>query len=409
MGLLSWLFPKPQDRVEKAKRLIQDERYAEARLEIIDVDLDEAKTLLRDAEMALVRLNIERAIQKARAGDFQQYESHIELARSFDHFDQTALFEAAAEQLADIMGQQAVTKSWDTLDHAAERRARLGTDPGDFTLDAYAGTGVVRLFFGEERPFNLPGLQLEPMASWFKPTWCITTESNALMTGLKSAYPEQLHPAIDQAGDGLADALAYYHQEAPEKAVQTLRTMPLSNPVIAFELGRAASALGQHEAAILAFDEAYEQTQSDFEVDGISVRIFQAAAALWNKDLSTAEHMLDQATESARAGVPHLVAVIAIETGQTNLAEDALARIADDDLERPQLAGALELRVALKDALEAYPILTDEEAQGTAEWNQALEVVFEQLRTKVDEVLENLRAHAANEPDDEEHSDTEDE
>ena len=171
MGLLSWLFPKAEDRIKKAKRLLQDERFAEARLEVIEVDHDEARALVAEAEVALVRLNLEKAVQRARSGDIEQYERHIALAQNFHDGTQDELFASTEAQFTALQEEQSVVLSWETLDAAAVRRDRLGTDPGDFTLSAYAGVGAIRLFFGGERPFNLPGLEYEPIAQWFVPKW----------------------------------------------------------------------------------------------------------------------------------------------------------------------------------------------------------------------------------------------
>ena len=61
MGIFSWLFPSPADRIAKAQRLMADERFAEARLEVIDVEDPAAEALRTQAEGALVTLNLNKA------------------------------------------------------------------------------------------------------------------------------------------------------------------------------------------------------------------------------------------------------------------------------------------------------------------------------------------------------------
>ena len=46
MGLLSWLFPSPEDRIRRAQDLVDRERYADARLEVMDIDHPEALEIL---------------------------------------------------------------------------------------------------------------------------------------------------------------------------------------------------------------------------------------------------------------------------------------------------------------------------------------------------------------------------
>ena len=387
---------------QKSETPFEDGRFAEARLEVIEVEHDEAKELVAQAEKALVRINLEKAIQRARSGDLEQYERHVALAESFHDGTQDELFQTTQTQFETLQEKHAVELSWESLDSAAARRERLGTDPGDFTLSAYAGSGAIRLFFGGERPFNLPGLEYEPIARWFVPDW-LGDDPDALeeiSAGLRSAYPETLHGHVDSISESISQAIAHHIGHRPELAVQHLRTLPIDNPVVAYELGRAACGLGQHDAAVLAFEEAQLHSTEDLVVDGIPVRLFQAAACLWLGDLEATALNLSQTKPETRQAVPHLVAVIAIENGDLEMAQEAIDLIPDEDRERPQLHGALEIRRALQKALDEYPILTDEAGQGTREWNTALEAVFEQLKVKVDAVIADLKTAAGEDDDD---------
>ena len=69
MGLLSWLFPGPVEKVAKARRLMADGRFAEARMLVVDVEGEAAEALRLEAEAGLVRLNLEGAVKGGRAGD----------------------------------------------------------------------------------------------------------------------------------------------------------------------------------------------------------------------------------------------------------------------------------------------------------------------------------------------------
>ena len=83
MGLLSWLFPSPEDRIRRAQDLVDRERYADARLEVMDIDHPEALEILEQAERALTLLNLQEALSWGRAGDDRRVQMHMELAETF--------------------------------------------------------------------------------------------------------------------------------------------------------------------------------------------------------------------------------------------------------------------------------------------------------------------------------------
>lgn len=405
MGFFSWLFPKPADRIAKAKKLIEEDRFAEARNEVLDLTEPEAVEVRAAAEGALVRLNLEKAIQKARAGDEKAVQSHIDLAERFHDGSMSALFEETAAQIRALDAAQRVDAVWSELAEAAERRARLGTDPGDFTLIAYEGQGAVRLFFGSGRPFNLPGLEYEPRAEWFLPNWMSelsTADEATVVSALKKRYPEQVHEAIDADAGPLCEAIHHLSTRAPERAVMALlQTERGESPALAFELGRAAAALGQHNAAFLAFDAAGKNFASLTEtadepdstgaprliVDGISTRLWQAATAFWGGDRTTAGDMLEEVDIELE---PYLATVIQIEVGDAEVAAAALERIPEDDAQYPQMAGVVHLKESVARGYEDYPILREEGERGSQAWTDAVEALLKDLQGELDAVLESL-------------------
>ena len=113
------------------------------RLLVIGLDDASAKAVVVEAEQALVKLNVEKAIQRARAGDFGQVNSHLELAQQF-HDGSLERFLTMKEQIEACCRGGATDAVWRIW--SLQRRQRLGADPGDFTLSAYSGTGSIRLF-----------------------------------------------------------------------------------------------------------------------------------------------------------------------------------------------------------------------------------------------------------------------
>jgi hypothetical protein len=390
MGLFSWLFPKPADRIAKARRYLTDERYAEARLELIDVDDAQAVDILQQAERALVKLNIEKAIQRARAGDGGQVIAHLELAESFHDGSLDPLFEDARSQIAALSKAENIDNVFSNLRSAANRRIRLGTDPGDFTLSAYNGEGAVRLFFGGERPFNLPGLEYEPRHIWFKPVWLADGLDNGhdLIETYKSVCSPDHHAHVDAVSEVLAQALMHQGTERPELSVLALLELSISNPVVAYELGRSACALGCHDAAQLCFIAVRDALSDDLVIGDISSSFWSLTAALWAGDLQNVGAVLERVDQKADA---RLLATVAIESGHVEAAQGALDRLPADDEERPQLEGALRLQIALDDGFARYPIIKDPAERGTAAWNLALEAVTADLQVELDAVMGELR------------------
>ena len=396
VGFLSWLFPSVSDKVEKARRLMADERYAEARLLVIGLDDASAKAVVVEAEQALVKLNVEKAIQRARAGDFGQVNSHLELAKQFHDGSLESLFDDAKEQIEAYAAEGATDAVWRDLKVFAQRRQRLGADPGDFTLSAYSGTGSIRLFFGGERPFNLPGLEVDPLAQWFKPGWIDGSEldSDAFATRYADALGRELGPSDAETLEQLQLIAQSYRSEKPEDVVLQLLERTETDALLSYELGRAAAALGCHQAAILSFKQAEMDFGAPFSVERLSTRFWIAVCALWARDMDTAVTALQDIGDDSP---PHITAAVCIEAGRLDEARDVLDVIPDDDDEKPQLLGALKLAVALERVIEEHPVIADESAQGTAAWNDALEQATATLQGALEDVLGELRAFGGEE------------
>ena len=406
MGLVSWLFPKPADRIAKAKKLMAQNRFAEARLEIVDVDDDEAREVKIEAERALVRVNLERAQQYARARDGRQMESCLALAKQFTDGSQEELFERTIELIQSLTQERAVVEMWSALASAAERRRRLGTDPGDFTLQAYEGTCAVRLFFGRETAFNLPGLEVGPDRTWFKPAWVTAAaepdaptvvELAAARTALKGAYPALYHEGIDAAGDILARAVLSMAAERPERAVEGLMTLPVDNLPGRFELGRAAGALGDHQASAYALKQFGEADGKDVVVGDLSFRALYAATLRWAGVAKPAYDHAAALREHSPDAIPHLFAALAIETGHFDAARATVEGLAEDNPSRLQLAGVLRLQSALKEQLDAHPIIRDDAQRNSPEWTAAVEAIADVLQVELDAVMASVHAAEADE------------
>ncbi len=83
MGLLRWLFPSPQDRIDQAQVQLDAGEYARARLTLENLDSAEANALRDRAHAGLKHLNLELAVAEARAGQPARSAEHLKLAASF--------------------------------------------------------------------------------------------------------------------------------------------------------------------------------------------------------------------------------------------------------------------------------------------------------------------------------------
>ena len=408
MGLLSWLFPSAKDRLDKAKKLIGDERFAEARMELMKVSDDvpeelmtETQSLKAECERSLVKVNLAKAIQRKRGGENSAVEGHLDVANRLHDGSLEALFEETYQTLAAIEESQRVESVWRGLRDFALTREQLGTDPGDFTRIAYQGTGAVRLLFAGGRPFNLPGLEFEPFAEWYAPVWATEIAEVSPSDGiarLRAQYPDNFGAHFASLDASVVQAVGQVARERPEQAVQALIQQEMTNPVIAYELGRAASGLGQHEAALLAFEAAEAAADGSFSVGGISTATWRGACAFWSEDFRRAARASADIPSGESLG---LVAVIQIETGNIDEARAALETISEDDDRYPQLAGVVRLKESLAAAFQEHPVLGEEEARGSDEWNAALEATVARLQTELDDVVSDLKDEDADEFDDE--------
>lgn len=414
MGLLRWLFPGPAEKVAKARRLMADERFAEARLLVVDLDDEAARALVGEAEAALVRVNLERALQRCRAGDEAAVAGHLEVARQFAREGGEAAFAEVEAAMGAVRRRRALDGVWQGLRAAADRRRRLGDDPGDFVLGALSGAGEVRLFFGGDEPFGLPGIELSPRSGDFVPGWVpaavdpgqvSASERAAVAEALRGAWPEPLHGAVAAAGDALVDAMVALRAGRPERAVAVLIDLPAENAAARFELGRAAAALGQHAAGALALGEARAAAGAAFVVGGLSSRVMEAQVLRWAGEPVAAWSVVAAMSEAERGAAAHLCVALAMETGHLEEAGAALSGLAVDDPARPQLEAALTLRRALRAEVEGAPILADRARVGSAAFRAAAEAAAGRLQVEVDRVLAALRAveaASAGEEEDEE-------
>ncbi len=217
MGLWRWLFPSPAERIERGTRMVEAGRFAEARLDMLDLAGPEALAVRTDAEVGLARLNLREAVACAAAGNDERATEHLSLVDQFSHG-------RLAREIAD-----------------ARRQIRTDRVENEATVAA-------RLAAHEAR-----ARQVDPLAQEL-PQWI--TQRNDLVDGstndetaaraalLLEGYPEALRTQVAALGAPFLRAVLDLDDGRPDLANPALLALDTTHPAVCWELARTSAALG---------------------------------------------------------------------------------------------------------------------------------------------------------------------
>ncbi len=365
MGFLSWLFPSTQDKIAKAQKLLEQERFAEARQLIVDLRAPEVPALMERCDRGLVSLNLERARGFCRAGNEGQVEHHLELAQRYAQSEQEAEFESFQRERIKIRRARNRASLMEQLGSAAKRRAELGPDPGDFSWIAFNGDGSIQLVSDEEHPLGIPRLVVQPDPAMFRPQEVQAAEEaespspeelERTRAALLEIYPSTLTEEVKAGGEPLLRALLFQVAGAPERAIPILLKLSDENPVGRLELARAACALGKHEAAYTLMEQ-FSEMVGGHRIGALHSIHFQAAIAAWSGDDRRALELL---RGDLLAEAPHLQAALCIGEGALEEAREFLLKIYEEspkDARLEQLGVAWAMHQAAERLFEKHPEL----------------------------------------------------
>lgn len=200
MGLLGWLFPSlasPDEKVAKARRLIEEREYNEARWVLDGVSHPDAAALRASAMNGLVELNLEAAVSAEALGDRELAAEHLDLAREFG---------ATPEQMRSY------------------RRKSRGVAPP-------------------------PPPKPEPKAPVIEgddPIWSLPPDDPRLRYAqLVEAWPEALQPRLLALGADFASAALAIDEGGAVAAWEALAPYTATDPVAHYERARAALVMGR--------------------------------------------------------------------------------------------------------------------------------------------------------------------
>ncbi|MFT4628005.1 MAG: tetratricopeptide (TPR) repeat protein [Myxococcota bacterium] len=224
MGLLSWLFPSPEDRVVKARKLVADGRHADARYELLDNAAAGASELLREVENHLARLNLNEAVVRCRLGDDRGVQDHVELASNFHAGGLEEEFKAARRELRTIRADRS----------AAAEQAKRDAEARLLAVDPLGITGG---------------------PSWLDPAIASDLyeadrdEMEARLGLLVENYPEDLRERVRDLGAPFAKAVLDLDDGRPDLALPVLLELSDDDPLVCWERARVAMAMGDSRAA----------------------------------------------------------------------------------------------------------------------------------------------------------------
>ena len=224
MGLLSFFFPSADDRVARARKWMAAERWADARLEVLELDHPDAQGLVDACENELAKMNLAEAVSWCEAGDDARVMHHMELAGRFHHGGLEEEFRATRREMRAIRQERT----------EAERRAKEAEE--------------ARL------------MRADPLGAGGGPSWLDRSvpadfydgdddEAAARLALVVEGYDKPLRATVGTLGPGFARALLDLQDGRPDLAVQGLIALPDDVAVVRFERAQAAYALGDAKAA----------------------------------------------------------------------------------------------------------------------------------------------------------------
>ena len=251
MGLLSWFFPSPADRVAKARKLLAAGREADARLEVLGLEEPEAQALMVEAENALVLKNLEAAVSWARTGDDRRVHLHLELAEQFHHGGHEQAFRDARREMREIRAERSTAEKRAKEERETKLLAAdpLGLQGGPSLLDPQLPDDM----FDEDRE-----------------------ELEARLALMVENYPEKLRDGITQLGAPFARAVLDLEDGRADRALSVLLDLPDGAPLVCWERARAALALGDPKAAARAARQFANAAGGHFQMGSVHSGVFLA-------------------------------------------------------------------------------------------------------------------------------------
>ncbi len=318
MGLWSWLFPSPEDRILKARRSLANGHPAEARLEVLDLDHPDAKVVIVEAENALVLLNLKAAVDLAWQGEDVRSAEHLELADEFHHGGHEEAIREARRQLREIRASR----------DAAEERKKNEEKARLLSADPLGFTGGPSY------------LDREASEAAFDPD---REELEQRLALILEGYPPALKATAGALGSEFANAVLELDEGRPEDALRRLLALPDEAPLVAWERARAAWALNDPVGAVSALRSFSNLASGHHPMGNEHSGVFLASALVRTGDAPGAIRVLRDVTAGpkAPASATFLLARLLASTGQLVEADRMLVGLVKQHPKQPEIYALL--------------------------------------------------------------------
>lgn len=333
MGLLSWLFPSIDDRVTGARARIAKGDFAEARLDLLEIDRDDARALLAEAEQGLALKNLDAALSWALAGDDRKVEQHLSMAESFHRGGLEERFREVRREMRQLRAER----------DAAEERAKQEREIRQMKADPLGLTGGASWL---QRPVD-EGLY-DPERE----------EVEARLALIVEGYPEALRGAVHKLGADFAKAVLDLEDGRADRALPALLALPDDEPLVRWERARCCHALGDPGSAARELRAFAERAGGHHDMGRAHSAELLGRTLVESGDLKGALVMLRSARQAApNVGGP-LYAQLLLAAGELPEAEHVLVDLIRKHPKTQPLYGLLaRVRLAGNHRLEAMRAL----------------------------------------------------
>lgn len=322
MGLLAWLFPSEDDRMDKAEKLLAEGDYNNARLEVEGLAQPRAGQLRHLAMEGLKSRNCDEAIACANAGAFERAAEHLELAVEF----------AGGRADAEIKGARRTVRELRSQPSKPKRTVGVTSNPfGTNETDVMAGAGGPPPE-AQDDLYSLP-----------------PDDPRLRFALLLERYPDDLRTRMMALGPEFATAVLAIEDGTPAHAIEVLGRFVGQDPIVRFERARAAHLGGQPAASeddLLAFASAEGRHRT---IAGQHTAVMLASAYASSGRLPMALATLDAALADEKDEPALLINKALVLERSGSLAEaDELARHVVQHHPRSMLMYKLMARCRLK-------------------------------------------------------------
>ena len=321
MGLLSWLFPTEEDRIAKALLRV-DSDPVEARELVLDLDRDDARVVLAQANASLVRKNLFAAQGSARQGDDHRVQTHMELVQQFHDGSMDEEIRAGRRLLREIRSERSAS---DQLAREQKQARQMAADPLGMTGGA-------------------SWLDPQPDGGVYDPE---RDEVEARLALIIENYPSALQERVTELGAAFAKAVIDLEDGRADKALQVLLQLPDEEPLVRWERARCAQALRDPAAAAREIRAFAERASGHHDMGRVHSAELLAQLLTRTGQPKEALRVLRalRANEPERGGV--LFAQLLEATGELKEAEHTLVELIRKH-PRTQMLYALLARIRLR-------------------------------------------------------------